>query len=62
MNAFQREALQQIKEGIDRARHEGVIVEYPRGALIDGEWVSWPFDRFDRSIHVRASDSASKQQ
>jgi hypothetical protein len=50
MNNFQREALKQIKEGIDRARHEGVVCEYPRGALIDGEWVPWPFDVFDRPI------------
>lgn len=44
MNDFQLEVLRQIKAGIDRARHEGVVCEYPRGALIDGEWVSWPFD------------------
>jgi hypothetical protein len=44
MNQFQRDVLKQIKDGIDRARHEGVLVEYPRGALIDGEWVEWPFD------------------
>jgi hypothetical protein len=44
MNDFQREVLRQIKQGIDRARHEGVLVEYPRGAFIDSEWVPWPFD------------------
>lgn len=44
MTEFQREVLQQIKLGIDRARHEGVVVEYPRGALIDDVWVAWPFD------------------
>lgn len=49
MNAFQREVLQQIKQGIDNARHEGVICEYPRGALIDGEWVPWPLDALDSS-------------
>jgi len=50
MNDFQRRVLQQIKTGIDAARHEGVVVEYPRGAMIDGEWVAWPFDAFDRPI------------
>lgn len=50
MNQFQRDVLKQIKDGIDRARHEGVLVEYPRGALIDGEWVEWPFDAWDRPI------------
>ena len=43
MNDFQREALKQIKDGIDHARHEGVVCEYPRGALINGEWVAVAF-------------------
>lgn len=50
MNEFQREVLTQIKRGIDRARHEGVIVEYPRGALIDGAWVQWPFDGLSPTV------------
>lgn len=52
MNQFQRDVLEQIKHGIDKARHEGVIVEYPRGALIDGEWVPWPLDAPDRPIVI----------
>lgn len=46
---LQREVLEQIKQGIDSARHEGVLVEYPRGAFINGEWVDWPFDRLSDS-------------
>lgn len=40
----QRTVLRQIKNAIDSAREEGVVVEYPHGVLIDGVWVDWPFD------------------
>jgi hypothetical protein len=56
VNDFQREVMQQIKAGIDRARHEGVIVEYPRGALIDGNWVPWPFDRAEMETRSELSE------
>ncbi len=59
MTNFQLEVLRQIKAGIDRARHEGVVCEYPRGALIDGEWVPWPFDALDRPI-MRLSSSGER--
>jgi hypothetical protein len=43
MNEFQREVMEQIKRGIDRARHEGVRVDYPTHVEIDGVKVPWPF-------------------
>lgn len=59
MTGFQREVLRQIKDGIDRAKLLDVHVEYPRGALIDGEWVPWPFDMLDSPI-VRLANNTSE--
>lgn len=44
MTKLQRAVLGQLKQAIDDARSAGVMVEYPRGAFVDGEWISWPFD------------------
>ena len=44
MSDFHKEVLWDLKLAIDAARTAGVVCEYPRGALIDGEWIDWPFD------------------